>query len=99
MSEFTKLSNRFDQVQQAVNGLVATYPSSFPSLHESNDSVNNDTLLRDYQSTLGHIEELTDKLLPGIEKFVAKVHVKDAVTGEERYGNSSSLYSNLLTFL
>ena len=89
MSEFTKLSNRLDQIQQEVNALISTYPSSLPSLRDSNDNINNDTLLRDYQSTLGHIEELTDKLLPGFDRFAAKAHVKDPVTGEERYGTSS----------
>ena len=87
MSEFTKLSTRLDLIQQAVNDLL-TYPNSLSSLHESADKIDNDTLLRDYQSILGHIKELTDKLLPGFDRFVTKFHTKDPVTGEERYGNS-----------
>ena len=96
MSEFTKLSNRFDQIHQAVNDFLVTYPSSLSSWHETNDNINNDILIRDYQSILSHIEELTDKLNPGFDRFVAKVHMKDPVTGEERYGNSF-LYSCILS--
>ena len=88
MSEFTKLSTRLGLIQQAVNDLLTTYPNSLSSLHESTDKINNETLLRDYQSIVDHITELTDKLLPGFDRFVAKFHTKDPVTGEERYGNS-----------
>ena len=86
MSEFTKLSNRLDHIHEAVNALISTYPSSPP--HDSNNDINNETLSHDYQKTLGHIEELTNTLLPGFDRFVAKCDVKDPVTGEERYGKS-----------